>query len=330
MKIVTTFFLFLGMIQLAFGLDKEFSNDHFISDLSFNKDKVGIFLGTGAWSTELAYELNRDDFKLSKLTPSKLKAKYPTVELAHRDFLPDPKITKFNIEGKEISYEYKDCKISKDMEDDPFFSVCNELLLKVGNESLNMKSRFYYYEKLVDPVFFEDLLIFKVYLRAGSTDRGDPYPPEVFRIAVFNLKEKAEVKRFTVDSSNVFKGTFISLLKKDTNRKILWVGNKYGLYGLNEKLEEKISCFYIKSDKTFDFKCTEADFVEDKKSHQAYLLNKKMSGEKVVDTTKMINLKFECFGKNRKLFDEFVSDKNPNKWQDKRHETIVNCYKNRK
>ena len=157
---------------------------------------------------------------------------------------------------------------------------------KIAEKYPNYKSKAYITlaKKIDEQVWFNEF----TFGESGTNENVEYKTSE--GLNVVNLKT-LQSEDFII-GYNPFAASWILLIEKDPFTGLVWIGNNYGLYGLDTSRKEKIACIMVleKNKKLKDFICQEADYVDDLKKNQIKLLlskreNLKIGKSKPIDNT---------------------------------------------
>lgn len=344
------YFMFFALIFISISwgtesLDMTFSKDYFVQEAVFKKDAIGLIVKRGSGKETHFFHLIRKSNTVAEIDLEKFKKIFTLKDdqIEKHKIIPTHKENKYTtVEGQEISYTLNNC-LQKEKTEKEYLSrdyTCKSATFNINGKSVVYdKDPFYTWERFTDPVIWRNFLIFKNYVVTNySADTDRIYPEHISGFVVFSLDSK---RRFPIptdeskffSSVSIFSNNFISLLKLDTFESFLWVGSNYGFYGLDEKLNEKISCYFIK-DNTAALKmlrCARADYLQDNKADQAILLQKKedaLIGEKLPpeDRQKKMNSYALCIRNlDYNYYQSYLQDKDKNKDFNSKYNKIIKC-----
>lgn len=325
--------------------DKFHSDEYFVVDAFFNTNEIGLIVKHGLLNDVHFFKINREKLNVSSFGKNDFRKMFGIQDdqMKRYEFLYSQNTNIFKTtDGQLISYSLNDC-VKKETKEKEYLSrdsACKSAIFKINQENIIFdKDPFYTWEKFADPVLFKNKLIFKnVVVENYSGDTEKKYPERVGGFVVFSLEDR---RRYPISYSensygyfsSVFENNFVSLLKNDSLSNLLWIGSNYGFYGLNENLEEKISCYFIKEMKTNkvkELKCSQADYLEDNKHDQAELLLEKEQALKKgksppEDRQKKLNAEAICLKKVGSLFSKYSNDKNKDRDFDPTYRMIFEC-----
>lgn len=277
----------------------------YVIDIYFTPTTLGIVTYNLITNKNVYFTSEKSDLKTSEVMEETFLKRFDLKELPLKKIDPHQKTPSHKYQSNEgdVSYELTNCKgYSKTQE--MWDGVCSGMSLIISNKKYIIKDSLEAYIHYLDPVIWKDKILMKRYLEPSQSDSSGYFPGGILAFLAIDLKTSKVIDKTKMGHSS-FANTWTTMMKKDSNEKYIWIGNNYGVYALDENLDEKITCFFVpvEYEKTLgSLRCIKAEYVEDYKKDQTKLIIEKMKNEKAnkaipLDVSKKMLLRAELMKK---------------------------------